>query len=58
MAFDFRCRGSAEAALGTAAEEALVEEARRLRNNPGPHEHAFVTQCNDMMAVRSTSTDY
>lgn len=45
-------------ALGTDAEEALVEEARRLRNNPGPHEHAFVTQFNDMMAVRSTGTDY
>jgi uncharacterized oxidoreductase len=38
------------AALGTDAEEVLVEQARVLRNNPGPQEHAFVTQFNDMMA--------
>lgn len=37
-------------ALGTDAEEVLVEQAKLLRNNPGPSEHAFVTQFNDMMA--------
>jgi uncharacterized oxidoreductase len=37
-------------ALGTDAEEVLVEQARMMRSNPGPQEHAFVTQFNDMMA--------
>ncbi len=36
-------------ALGTEAEEILVEQARPFRNNPGPHESALVTQFNDMM---------
>ncbi len=34
------------AALGSDAEEVLVEEARPLRNNAGPNEHAFVNQFN------------
>jgi uncharacterized oxidoreductase len=36
-------------ALGTDAEEILVEEAKPFRNNPGPNEGALVTQFNDMM---------
>jgi uncharacterized oxidoreductase len=36
--------------LGTDAEEVLVERVKRLRNNPGPNEAAFVTQFNDMLA--------
>ena len=36
--------------LGTDADEAIVEIARPLRNNPGPNEAAFVTQFNDMFA--------
>ena len=35
--------------LGTDAEEILVEQAKPLRNNPGPNERALVTQFNDMM---------
>ena len=35
--------------LSTDAEEILVERAKRLRNNPGPNEGAFVTQFNDLM---------
>src|ERR1700726_1477705 len=34
--------------LGTDAEEVLVERAKPLRNNVGPHEGAFVAQFNDM----------
>jgi uncharacterized oxidoreductase len=37
-------------ALGTDAEEVLVESAKALRNNPGPSEHALVMQFNDSMA--------
>lgn len=37
--------------LGTDTDEVLVEEAKMLRNNPGPNEGAFVTQFNDMMSV-------
>jgi uncharacterized oxidoreductase len=37
-------------ALGTDADEALVEIARPLRNNAGPNEGAFVTQFNDQLA--------
>jgi uncharacterized oxidoreductase len=37
-------------ALGTDAEEVLVDRVKRLRNNPGPNEAAFVTQFNDMLA--------
>jgi uncharacterized oxidoreductase len=37
-------------ALGTDAEEVLVERAKPLRNNAGPNEAAFVNQFNDMMA--------
>src|ERR1700704_1224544 len=33
--------------LGTDAEEVLVEGAKPLRNNAGPHEAALVTQFND-----------
>ncbi|MBT2738451.1 SDR family oxidoreductase [Bacillus sp. ISL-7] len=36
--------------LGTNTDEVLVEEAKMLRNNPGPNEGAFVTQFNDMMS--------
>ncbi len=38
------------AALATDAEEVIVEQAKPVRNNPGPHEHAFVNRFNDMMA--------
>jgi uncharacterized oxidoreductase len=34
-------------ALGTDADEVLVERAKSLRNNAGPHEATFVTQFND-----------
>jgi uncharacterized oxidoreductase len=37
-------------AFGTDAEEVLVDRVKRLRNNPGPNEAAFVTQFNDMLA--------
>jgi uncharacterized oxidoreductase len=37
------------AALGTDAEEVLVEGARPMRNNAGPAEHLFVTQFNAAM---------
>ena len=37
-------------ALGVATEEVLVEQAKGLRNNPGPGEGKFVTEFNDMMA--------
>jgi uncharacterized oxidoreductase len=33
--------------LGTDADEVLVERAKQLRNNAGPHEAAVVTQFND-----------
>ena len=36
--------------LGTDAEEVLVEQAKTFRNNPGPSEHALVTQFNDSIA--------
>jgi uncharacterized oxidoreductase len=35
--------------LGTDADEVLVERAKPLRNNVGPHETAFVTQFNGTM---------
>jgi uncharacterized oxidoreductase len=35
--------------LETDADEVLVERAKPLRSNVGPHETAFVTQFNDMM---------
>jgi len=35
--------------LGTDADEVLVERAKPMRNNVGPHEAAFVTQFNDMI---------
>ncbi len=38
------------AALGTDADEVLVERVGMLRNNPGPNEHEFVNKFNDMMA--------
>ena len=38
-------------ALGTDAEEILVEQAKPFRNNPGPNESARVTQFNDMMTT-------
>ena len=37
--------------LGTDADEVLVERVKMLRNNPGPNEHAFVNQFNDMMSA-------
>lgn len=36
-------------ALSTDKEEVLVEEALIYRNNPGPKEHAFVTELNTFM---------
>jgi uncharacterized oxidoreductase len=36
-------------ALATDANEVLVEQAKKLRNNVGPNEGEFVTQFNDMM---------
>lgn len=36
-------------ALGTEAEEVVVEGAKMLRSNPGPSEHALVTEFNEMM---------
>ncbi|WP_341487601.1 SDR family NAD(P)-dependent oxidoreductase [Pararhizobium sp. A13] len=36
-------------ALETATTEVLVEVAKPLRNNPGPQEHGFVNQFNDML---------
>jgi uncharacterized oxidoreductase len=35
--------------LGTDAEEILVERAKPMRNNVGPHEGAFVTEFNNLM---------
>jgi uncharacterized oxidoreductase len=37
------------AALGTDAEEVLVERARPLRDNPGANEHGFVTRFNELL---------
>jgi uncharacterized oxidoreductase len=37
--------------LGTAADEILVGPAVAMRANPGPDEHAWVNQFNDMMAA-------
>jgi uncharacterized oxidoreductase len=40
------------AALGTDADEILVEGAKQFRGNPGPDEHAFVNGFNaQMMAI-------
>lgn len=36
-------------ALGTSADEVLVERVKPLRNNPGPGEWAFVDKFNEMM---------
>jgi uncharacterized oxidoreductase len=41
-------------ALGTDAEEVLVEEARIYRNNAGPAEHAYVNQLNSYLAAEFT----
>lgn len=38
-------------ALGTDAEEVLVEEAKIYRNNVGPNEHAYVNQLNSYMVA-------
>jgi uncharacterized oxidoreductase len=38
-------------ALETSTTEALVEVAKPLRNNPGPQEHGFVNQFNDMFVA-------
>jgi len=35
--------------LGTDAEEILVGQASQMRANPGPNEHAWVTQFNDLI---------
>jgi uncharacterized oxidoreductase len=37
------------AALGTDAEEVLVERARPIRGNPGPKEHGFIAEFNEML---------
>ncbi|WP_233870550.1 SDR family oxidoreductase [Paraburkholderia adhaesiva] len=39
------------AALGTDANEVLVERAKQFRENPGPREHAFVNGFNAQMAA-------
>ncbi|MFC5469112.1 SDR family oxidoreductase [Cohnella suwonensis] len=36
--------------LGTDTDEVLVEEAKMLRNSPGPNEGVIVTQLNDMLS--------
>jgi uncharacterized oxidoreductase len=36
--------------LATDAEELVVEQAKILRNNPGPGESAFINQFNDMLS--------
>jgi uncharacterized oxidoreductase len=38
------------AILGTDAPEILVERAKRIRNNAGPNESAFVTEFNDALS--------
>jgi uncharacterized oxidoreductase len=43
-------------ALGTDAEEILVEAAKPLRANPGPHEHALVNGFNLQMLKLFTSS--
>jgi uncharacterized oxidoreductase len=48
MPLDKFIAGTIEA-LGTDAEEVLVEEALVNRNNPGPKEHAFVNALNAQM---------
>lgn len=40
--------------LSTDTEEVIVEEAKMLRNNPGPNEGSFVTQFNDMASQAPT----
>lgn len=37
--------------LGTEANEILVGQAVDMRANPGPGEHAWVNQFNDMLAA-------
>jgi uncharacterized oxidoreductase len=41
------------AALGTDADEVLVENVMPLRNNAGPKEYAFVDQFNAMMSAEA-----
>jgi len=43
-------------ALGTDAEEILVEAAKPLRANPGPEEHALVNEFNEQMLKLFTSS--
>lgn len=43
-------------ALGTDAEEVLVDRAKPLRDNAGPGEHAFVTQFNDVFLTPPQET--
>ena len=40
--------------LGTEVEEILVGPAVQMRANPGPGEHAWVTQFNDSMVAGAT----
>jgi uncharacterized oxidoreductase len=37
--------------LATDADEILVGQARRMRANPGPHEHDWINQFNDLIAA-------
>jgi uncharacterized oxidoreductase len=37
--------------LGTDADEILVGQAPNMRANPGPNEHGWVTQFNDLIAA-------
>jgi uncharacterized oxidoreductase len=42
--------------LESDSDEVVVERAKPLRNNVGPHEGAFVTQFNDMFEQSTTKT--
>jgi uncharacterized oxidoreductase len=42
--------------LESDCDEVVVERAKPLRNNVGPHEGAFVTQFNDMFEQSTTKT--
>jgi len=44
-------------ALGTDAQEILVQRAKPLRDNPGPNEGALVTQFNDSMVQPQPRTE-
>ncbi|GAB3470964.1 hypothetical protein GCM10027321_42120 [Massilia terrae] len=39
------------AGLATGADEVVVEQAKQLRANPGPNEHALVNGLNEMLVA-------